>query len=147
MKLKDMLASMFHIFCVITTFMLLFIGLQTVFFNPETVLYGYDMLGLIFTAFVSVLPTLIFVGKDKTSYKGILFLRAVHFILTAGIVLGCVIYFEWVNTLNAVYYLIVFLVIYIIANIFSAIRNKKLADKLNERINAFHNAENETHCQ
>jgi hypothetical protein len=145
MKLKDMLVSMFYTACVITTSMVFFIGLYLVLFTPHLIFDGRDMLGLIFTAFAGVLPTLIFVGKDKMSYKGVLFCRAIHLVLTAGIVFGCVMYFEWINTLNAVYYLIDFFIIYIVANVVSTIRDKKLANKLNERINAFHDAENETH--
>jgi hypothetical protein len=145
MRLKDMLVSMFYTACVITTCMIFFIGLYLVLFTPHLILDGRDMLGVIFTAFVSVLPTLVFAMKDKMSYKGVLFLRTIHFILTAGIVFGSMMYFKWLNILNAVYFISVFFIVYIVVNVISTIRDKKLADKLNERINAFHDAENETH--
>lgn len=145
MSLKQWLKTLFLLFCCVTTFLLLLIALQGVFLYPDLALGGMDMLKLMSISFASVLPSLIFLGSEKASRLKVIFLRILHFILTAGTVFGLQIIYGFMDATNAVYVAIVFLVIYTTAYIIIEIREKRLADRLNEKINAFHNAENETH--
>jgi hypothetical protein len=109
--------------------------------------YALDASGLykmILVAFVSVLPVLVHVYKETISRTQIIIRQILHLVLTAGLTLGLLVYFEWLVAENAVATVIFFLTIYIIAYTVQAMRAKKLADKLNEKLNAFHNSENAT---
>ena len=145
MSLKNTLKTMFYLSCAVTTFLLLFIALQGVFLNSELAFSGMDMLKLMSIAFASSLPTLLFIGQEEASHRRIIIIRILHFVLTAGTVFGLQTIYGVMNAANAIFVAVVFLVIYITAYIIIEIRERKLADKLNERINAFHSAENETH--
>ena len=145
MKLKEGLKILFHLFCALTTFIVLFIAFQAVFLNREASFGGIDLFKLISISFVSVLPSLIFLGQESASRRKSILLRSLHFILTAGAVFGCLLLYGWIDTASAMWTVLFFLVVYISASVVIEVRDKKLADKLNEKINAFHNSENETH--
>ncbi len=145
MKLKDTLKYMFHIFCVITTFETLFIATESLINDSNFVLNAWELYKILIIAFTSVLPMLIFVRSETASRMGMIIRKVIHFVLTSGIVFSLLIYFKWMDAKNAVFIALFFLSIYIPAHIIGEIRAKQLADKLNERINAFHKAENATH--
>jgi hypothetical protein len=145
MKIKDGLRMMFFLFCALTTAILLFVALQAVFIFCEVMYSGIDLLKIISISFVSVLPTFVFFGKETVSRIKSIILRFLHFILTAGAVFGCLVLFEWIEPANAIWTVLFFLLTYISASIALEIRDKRLADKLTEKINAFQNTENETH--
>ncbi|MCL2335791.1 MAG: DUF3021 family protein [Firmicutes bacterium] len=145
MKLKAALIFMFHLFCAITTFETLFIAVNGALGSITLTLEAKELFKIPFIAFMSVLPVLLLVKAEKISRTEIMIRRAIHFVLTAGIVFGLLIYFKWLDTANAVIIAVFFLAIYATASIVKEIQAKKLADKLNERINAFHKAENATY--
>jgi hypothetical protein len=145
MKIKTALKYMFHFFCAISTFMFLIIGIQAAIRYPAFTLNGLGMLKVLSTAFVAVLPTLIFIGAENDTRKAIIIRRLLHFFITAGVTLGLQTYFGQIDAANAIVAVFAFLIIYMVMYTVIEIRAKKLADKLNERINAFHSAENETH--
>jgi len=135
---------MFYLSCVVTTSILFFLGLRGMIIIQEP-FDGADMLKLISVAFAGSMPTLIFVGKETTSRWKTIIVTSLHFVLTAGTVFGLLIFYEFIDATNTIFVAVVFLVIYITAYAVIEIRQKRLADKLNEKINAFHNAKNETH--
>jgi uncharacterized membrane protein len=94
---------------------------------------------------MSSLPVLIFVCKPTTSRVQALLRKIAHFVLTGGIVFSLLIYFGWMDTKNVVFIILSFLCVYIPLYIVQEIRDKKTAAQINERINATHNGENETH--
>jgi len=145
MTVKETFKVMFFLSCVVTTFLLLFIGLQGVVFSQEISFDGWDLLKLISIAFASALPTLIFVGQEDASRLKTIVISSLHFVLTAGAVFGLQALYGYLDATNAFSIAVVFLVIYATAYTAIEIRAKKLADRLNERINAFHGAQNETH--
>ena len=148
MKLKYALKFMFALFCVVTTFQVIFIGALNLVFGTDFTMTMQDIMRFPIISLASVLPTLIFVqGKPKiTPTRAESIIRsALHLALTAGAVFGLLIYFRWLDATNAAYIIAFFLVVYITAYTFQELRDRKLAKQLNERINAFHNAENETH--
>jgi amino acid transporter len=147
MKLTYALKFMFVLFCAITTFQVIFIGVLSFIFGNDSVMIMQDMLRFPFVSFASVLPTLIFVRSEKKktpSRAETIILSALHFTLTAGIVFGLLIYFKVMTATNAAYVIVFYLVVYITAYTFMELRDRKLAKQLNKRIEALHNAENET---
>ena len=148
MRLKYALKFMFVLFCVVTTVQVIFIGVLNLVLSADFTIPIQDIIRFPIISFASVLPTLIFVqGKSKkapTRAESII-RSALHLVLTAGAVFGLLIYFRWVDATNAAYIIAFFLVVYTTAYTYQELRDRKLAKQLNERINAFHDAENETH--
>ena len=145
MKQKRTLRFMFHLFCTITTFETLFITMDGLIGSGEFLLSSRDLFRIPFVAFMSVLPVPILLHRKDAKRVERVIRNATHFILTAGIVFGLLIYFKWLDAGNAAAVAAFFLVIYGSATAIAEIRAKKLADKLNERLSAFHDAENATH--
>ena len=146
MKLKYALKFMFVQACIVTTFLVLFTGTINLTLYYDTVVPVRNILRFPLLAFATVLPSLIFVrDKSKETKKGTIIRTTLHFIFTSGIGFGLVIHFGWLDATNAIFVIAFFLVIYIFTHIYQALRDRKLAKQLNERINAFHNAENATH--
>ena len=147
MTIKRALLLMAISFCVASTICFLIIGLYTLFVDApgmKSSFNGEDILGILFMAFAVTLPILLFVRSEKASRIEIIIRRTIHFILTSGIVFGCLVYFKWINTANAIFVILAFVAMYFAGQIVMEKRERKLADELNKRINAFHNAENET---
>lgn len=148
MRLKQTIITMLILFCAVTTAQVLFIGIFNLSINSEETLTFRSILRMPLIAFASVLPMLVFVrGKTEKpqTRKESIFRQALHFVLTAGIVIGLMIYFEWINTGNAIILILFFLTVYIAAYTIIVLRDRRLARQINERINAFRIAENETH--
>ena len=145
MKLKAALKNMFTLFCIITTFETIFIASISWLPDQNFIFNARDLFKIPFVAFAGVLPVLILVRSEKTPRAELMIRKTLHFILTAGVVFGLLIYFGWMDMTNAVFIAAFFLAIYIPATVVQEIRAKKLADQLNAKINAFHKAENATH--
>jgi len=140
---KDILKVVFNLFCGITTALILFLGIQGAFFVRDFSFNGWDLIKLLSVSLASTLPTLLILGRESTPRGKWVFLLAVHFVLTAGAVFGLLMIYEWINAATALYTILMFLGIYVMAYIALEIRARRLARMLNEKINAFHEAENE----
>ena len=147
MKLQYAIKFMSILFCIITTCQVVFIGACNLLLGNDVMMSMQDLMKLPLISFASVLPTLIFVRtKTKTppAREEAIFIPILHFALTAGIVFGLLIYFGFMDVANAAILVAFFLAIYIPAFLFQKFRDKRLARLLNERINAFHNADSAT---
>lgn len=144
MKLKEALLFMFHLFCVITTCEILFIAGMALLFHSTLQFGPLYLLEIPLVALCGVLPVLLFVGSEKASRLSLNLRKALHFVLTAGVVFGLLLYLGWMDTQNAVAVLVLFLLIYAGAWIVQETRERTLAKQLNERLNEFHEDENET---
>ena len=142
---KVELKILFFLFCSITTAIVLFVGTQAVISADDITFTGFDLLKLVSVSFASTLPSLIFVCQQSASRKKVIILSATHFILTAGSVFGLLVLYEWINATTAIYTVLCFLIVYVTAYTVIEIRGQRLAKRLNDKINAFHEAENETH--
>jgi len=142
---KESVKILLILACCITTFQVIFIGMLGVLITPDISFGGWDLLKIASISFTSTLPSLILIGRNKDSRLKKMLMFAVHFILTAGIVFGLLILYEWINAITALYTALMFLCLYVAAHVIIEIRSRRLAKKINERINAFHEAENETH--
>ena len=148
MKLLYALKFMSILFCIVTTCQVVFIGVGNVLLGNDSFMSMQDLMRLPLISFASVLPTLVFVrAKTKKPPSGaeLIFIPILHFALTAGIVIGLLIYFRFMDAANAAILVAFFLAIYIPAFLFQKFRDRRLARQLNERINAFHNADSATH--
>ena len=138
MRLKNTLKFMFHLFCGITTAQVIFISLlATVLERPAELDYQHFH-SIIVTAFVGVLPTIIFAWLENVSRGVFFFSVGLHFVLTTSFVFISLNHFEQLEHNNIIFIIIFFLVLYIVAYISAELRNKKMIDELNKRINATH---------
>ena len=142
---KESVKILLVLACCITTFQVIIIGIQGVFITPGISLDGWDLLKIASIGFASTLPSLLLLGRNKDSWLKRMIMFTVHFILTAGIVFGLLILYEWINATTALYTAAMFLCLYVAAHVVIEIRSRRLAKRINERINAFHESENETH--
>jgi len=145
MKLKDALRFMFFLFCAVSTFETLFIATLGFINNDIFVFEAKELYKIPFVAFMSVLPVFVMIRSETAPRPEWIARKALHFILTAGVVFTLLIYFKWIDKQNVLLVAIFFLFIYITAFAVQEIRAKRLADAINKRINAFHESENATH--
>ena len=143
MKLEKALKLFPVLFCIVTTFFFFVLGIQSIFFFPETTFSGRDILGGILMTFTTTLPTFILVQKENSSSLERVIRLTLHFIISGCIAFGFLIYLGYLIVETAVYAIVVFIAMYIIGYIIMEIRDRKLAAKLNERINMLQNEDKE----
>jgi len=136
--MRERLKFAFYLFCVITTAQVIFISVLSEVAVDNRILYG-----IIITAFVGVLPGIIFntiftIYTVEMSRRIYFFITGAHFILTASLVFTSLNHFGVLNQYNTIRVIIGFLIIYIGIQITLEMRAKKTADELNKRINATH---------
>ena len=147
MRLMDRAKAVFTQSCVIITLQIIFISLSAWISDSDRVIYARDMYQLVIVGFLAVLPTAFLFVKTLDEFmslsgiKAVIF-RMLHLILTAAVVFGSLGFFGWMDAGNALRVFIIFLIIYGITTIISELRVRKLAKQLNERLDAFHKAEN-----
>jgi len=153
-KFKVFIEHFIYVFLMSTTLIVIFIPLTDIIFGNNNVMYTRNLLFIPLISFMTTLPTLIPWGGDsrKDSAVKLLFIRVLHFLITAtmaflSIWLVRVLGFPIAN--NAIITIIVFFAIYLILSLWFHIKAKRIAKQLNERINqrlnAFHDNENATH--
>jgi hypothetical protein len=140
MKPIDALKFMFYLFCMVTTFETLFIAALGL-FDPDITFAARELFKIPLVALLSALPVMILIRSETASRTEWLIRKALHFTLTAGIVFGMLIYFDWLDKKNAPFVILFFLILYAAAFVIHEIRAKQLADELNKRIDAFHQGE------
>ena len=147
MSLRQTLKKMGVLFCVATTFLFLVLGLHSAIFFSDVTYTGRDILTGLLMAFLVTLPTLVFVNTENASHRSLIIRQIIHFLLTMGFMSVCLMLFQWVilDMEAIIYAFLFFFVVYLIGFIITFLHQKRVAEELNKRINAFHNAENETH--
>ena len=141
MKIKDAVKLMIAVAGAATVFQTILISVFARFIdNTDATIYAHDLYQLPLIGVISALPILIFVRSQTASQLEWIIRRILHFVLTTVLVFGALLRFGWIyaQTQNAIIAFIVFLIAYTIMTIFGTVRANKLADKLNERINASH---------
>ncbi|MCL1851452.1 MAG: DUF3021 domain-containing protein [Peptococcaceae bacterium] len=137
MKPLDAVKFMFILFCVITTGQVLFMALIPL-FSEDFIFTAQDLYKIPLVAVLGTLPVILLIHKDTAPKTEIILRNALHFILTATLVLGSLIYLGWLDAESAVGITVFFLALYIGVWVVNIKQARKLADKLNERINAIH---------
>jgi len=139
MKLKQVLVLMSVIFCVVAIFIPLILSIVTLSIGEVSTIYVRHLYRYPLTAFLSVLPTLLYIRNDSISAAAWRIRRIIHAILTVGVVIGMQLLYGWLvidwrNVRNMWIPLCMIVVPYIAGVVFAKIRTKWLAQKLSERI-------------
>jgi hypothetical protein len=146
MSLKKELKLLFFLFCIITTCECLFVGIFSLITSRDALFDAWFLIELPFIAFLSVLPTLILWRSETVPRVELIIRRALHFVLTAGIVCGLTIYIGWMDAVSTVVITMAFfLAVYIPVFFIAERRARSLARKINEKIDALRNDENAQH--
>ena len=145
MKAKDALKFMMNLFCAITTFETLFISVLALFSSGVFEFTVGDLYKIPLVALLGVIPMPIMIYKESASKTEVILRKTLHFASTAALVLGALAFLRWLDAANAAIIIIFFLAVYAAATAIEISTAKKLAERLNERIAAFHDAENATH--
>ena len=137
--MKSTLKYLFHLFCTITTFQLLFISLSRAFVETSAMIYMKDLYRFPLIGFLSALPSVIFHWYDSSSSKMLWkFLYGFHLLATLAIVLGCLYFFHWLERGSLGTILLIFVVIYGTAYVIGRWKEKQLTKQLNEKLKSFH---------
>jgi len=145
MKLKDALKRIIVLFFVITICITLFMSLLPVFTGSDFDIAARDLYRIPLVALLGAIPVFVLIRNEKASNLEIVLRKILHFVLTSALVLGSLMLFGWIDAASAAVIVVFFLVVYIVIWIVETVRGKKLAARLNERINAFQSDENATH--
>jgi hypothetical protein len=145
MKIKETLRTMAFLFCNLYTSTLLTVSLLNVIWGGESTFDAWDLLKTALVVIAGVTPTFMFAFIESASKTVYRLLTLLHFILTGAAVFGLLVLFGWVETQNAIGTGLVYVIVYIVNTLLVNARDKSLADKLNEKINAFHNSKNATY--
>ena len=145
MKLKYALKFMLMSYCVATTFQVFMLFIFATAAGSTDTVYARELYSLLVISLFSALPILIFVRKESAPRWEWILRRALHLLLTTGLVFAALIYFDWVSLENLWWVLLFFLGMYALLAVISEIRTKRLANQINARIRASHDSENASH--
>lgn len=144
--MRDKLKSLLFIFvCVTTGIVIADVVFILIFGDITQSQNGQAMLQVLLVAFLTSVVSLIYPSKEVSKRTGLI-LRIVHFVLVCAIVLTVGVEAEWYDTANI--WMIVGMVA-MVAVIFTAVyyasevRNKHLAERMNERLEQFRDEDDE----
>ena len=144
MKLEKALKLLPVLFCIVTTFFFFVLGVQSILFYPDMSLSGREILGCILMTFCITIPSFILVQKENSSSLERIIRLALHFIISGCIAFSFLIYLGFLVMETVVYAIVGFITFYVIGYVIMEIRDRKLAAKLNERINIMQNEDTES---
>ncbi|MCL2170326.1 MAG: hypothetical protein FWB74_09935 [Defluviitaleaceae bacterium] len=150
---KALLDTVFKYFCVVVT-VLITVSWGRTWLNDGTwVLHSQDLMRILLVSFFGVFPNVmveVFIETD--SAKGARQKNIVRFGITALLVLGIDALIEQTYTGAPLGTVTTFLLVYIGISVYSyfnainiELKEKKLAEDINERLNEIHKDENESH--
>jgi hypothetical protein len=132
--MKKKLKWYFLAFCVINTCITLFIAARFYFLSDaDTITIDY-LWKIPLLAFCSVIPAFVLFSKDNPSHREFIIRRILHFIFTAGIVVGLLLIYGWLETSYLMWFVLFFLAVFFTVTYVGFRDEKKLADKINEKI-------------
>jgi len=149
MKLKQTLMLMGIVFCIVAIAVPLILSIITILTGDyANTIYAQDLYRYPFVAFLSVLPTLLYIGSDSISTVAWRIRKILHAILTIGIVVVMQFVYgwlviEWMNLRNMWLPLFMVAGLYVSGIIIARIRMKWLSKKLSERIHATYRTDND----
>ena len=137
MSLDELLKAMLRSFFVITAGIVTSIYVFCLIFNPEAVFSVDDIGRILIMALVGDLPFIIFYSPKELSKRRMLVRMAAHSLVLLSILLFFAQLWDWISLNNpkeVVVFILSILVIYIAVFAANSFRDKKLADKLNEKL-------------
>jgi len=149
---KALLDPMFKYFCVVVTTLIVVNWSHGGFFTLWA-LRSQDLMRILLISFVGVLPNFMAeVFIETNSAKGVRRKNIVRFCITAILVLGIYALLETTQRGISIGTIATFLFVYGGINVYSyfnatniEIKEQKLAEQINKRLNEIHKAENESH--
>jgi len=150
---KELLDPMLKYFCVVTTALILVNWGCAWFSDNDWAFYSQDIVRVLLMAFFGVFThAMITVFVETNTTKGVLAANVLRFVIIGMLVFGTLVIAlptEGNITLGTV---AIFILIYAVVSVYSTknaiildLREKKLADDINQQLDEIHKAENETH--
>jgi hypothetical protein len=137
MNAEELLKTMFRSFFVIATgvaaSMYVFCGI----FYPDVRFTLRDIGGILLLAFLSDLPFLVFYSSKELSKKQMYIRKSIHLPILLAVVLYFAYLWDWVGFKSLKEILVLaflVLIVYIVVSFVAIYYDKKLADKLNNRL-------------
>jgi len=139
MKNKEYLKEGFRLvlnhFMMITTVLLIAMGLIKLFSDSKSGFDWYFPFQIICVAFSTAILSLIYVSKEEQSKKNFLIRVAIHYVLLNAVVLGEGYLFKWwTETYEMLIVIAVFVFVYVCVWIFTMITDKKTSNDINKAL-------------
>ena len=134
---RELFTAMLQAFFMITTGIVVSMYVFCLIINPNAS-FALDEIGkILLMAFVSDLPYVLFFSRKELSKKQMLIRQVLHLSALLAVLLYLAHLWNWVN-LNSLkevtIFLVLVLIVYTIIFVATAYRDKKLADKLNDKL-------------
>jgi hypothetical protein len=124
----------FLMFCVINTFITLFVAVIFAVWNPGEMLTADYLWKIPLLAFCSVIPAMVLFTKKEPSRREFIVRRILHFLFTALVVVGILLIYGWLSAEFLIWFIIFFFIVFFTVTHLGFRGEKKLADKINEKI-------------
>jgi len=113
--------------------------------NMEWVLYNRDLMRILLAAFFAVLPMLIGVFVNPVTPLGLLVLQGVHFVITAVLLMGVLLFIEPTGRDFTLRTGAIALLLYLGVYVLAYLKDRRIARSVNRKLDELHLHENETH--
>jgi hypothetical protein len=137
MRLEEVLKTMLRSFFVITTGIVASMFVFCHVFNPN-VNYSLDDIGkILFMAFASDLPIILFYSRKELGKKQMLIRQAIHLPVLLAVLIYLTQLWDWVSMdspKEAIVFVALIIVVYVLVLAVATYQDQKLADKLNNRL-------------
>jgi hypothetical protein len=124
----------FLMFCVINTFITLFVAVIFAVWNPGEMLAADYLWKIPLLAFCSVIPAMVLFTKKEPSRREFIVRRILHFFFTALVVVSILLIYGWLSAAFLIWFIIFFFLVFFTVTHLGFREEKKLADKINEKI-------------
>jgi len=150
---KALLDPTLKYFCFAALIIILVGAVSAWFAGYSWALYGHGLLYVLLIAFLGVFPSSIMsVLVETNSTKGFLLVNVIRVVITATLILGTSVLVDPTGSGISLGTIVRFLIIYAAFSVYSylnatniEIKDKKVADEINQKLSEFHNGKNETH--
>ena len=137
MRIGDLLKTMVRAFFVIATGIVASIYVFCMIFNQDAVFSLDDIGRILLMAFASDIPFFIFLSRKDLGKKQMLIRQIIHI----PVLLAVLLYFGWLwdwvsmnRPTEIIVFIVLVIIVYAIVLAVAIYQNKKLADKLNDRL-------------
>jgi hypothetical protein len=103
-------------------------------FYPGEVITPDYLLKIPLLAFCSVIPAMVLFSKKDPSRREFIIRRILHFVFTVAVVVGLLLLFGWLDLRQLPFFITFFMLIFCTTTYIGFRDEKKLADKINEKI-------------
>jgi hypothetical protein len=134
MSAKDCFKTIFMLFCIITTGVVLIMASEVALLERDAVFDYADLFKILLISSLSALPYGIFISKKELSGRSLLVRSILHLLSVIVIVFGLLWRFGWLTAGNAALIAVMFLGLYAVAAVISSRRDAKLANSINAKI-------------